>query len=147
MDDLDLRPARAEDAAELNAIMHSSAAYRGRYALILVGCAVTPAYLTTHPTVVAFAGGRIVGFYSLIPDPPELDLMFVVDDAQGNGIGRRLIEHLLDTAAREGLRTIRVVSHPPSEGFYRALGARRVGTVGSVQPAVTWTRPELIFDV
>jgi hypothetical protein len=38
------------------------------------------------------------------------------------------------------------VSHPPSEGFYRSVGAERVG---EIPPAgrVTWSRPHLRLDI
>ncbi|WP_457518213.1 GNAT family N-acetyltransferase [Streptomyces sp. TE33382] len=91
--------------------------------------------------------GRVLGFYSLILSPPELDLMFVADDAQGLGIGRLLVGHLRDEARRAGLSRVRIVSHPPSEGFYRSVGAERVGTLTANPPAVMWDRPELVLPV
>lgn len=62
-------------------------------------------------------------------------------------MGRLLIEHMTATAARFGLREVRVVSHPPAEPFYRRLGAVRVGTVPPSPPGVTWERPELRFPI
>ncbi|MEE1740457.1 GNAT family N-acetyltransferase [Streptomyces sp. BE147] len=91
--------------------------------------------------------GRVLGFYSLILSPPELDLMFVADDAQGLGIGRLLVGHLRGEARRAGLSRVRIVSHPPSEGFYRSVGAERVGTLAANPPAVMWDRPELVLPV
>ncbi|MFJ9212081.1 GNAT family N-acetyltransferase [Streptomyces sp. NPDC102264] len=90
---------------------------------------------------------RLLGFYALVLDPPELDLMFVADVAQGLGIGRRLVEHMTDEARGAGLDAVRVVSHPPAEGFYRSVGARRTGTVAANPPAVMWDRPELEIPI
>lgn len=73
--------------------------------------------------------------------------MFVTDAAQGLGIGRRLVEHMTDEARGAGLDAVRVVSHPPAEGFYRSVGARRTGTVAANPPAVMWDRPELVIPV
>jgi GNAT superfamily N-acetyltransferase len=90
-------------------------------------------------------GGRILGFYALLLAPPELDLLFVADDVQGRGIGRLLIAHMKATARAAGLDEVRVVSHPPAEGFYRGVGASRTGTVRANPPAVMWDRPELVI--
>ncbi|MGW3728445.1 GNAT family N-acetyltransferase [Streptomyces sp. NPDC000851] len=51
---------------------------------------------------------RLLGFCALILDPPELDLAFVADDAQGGGIGRLLMEHMIGQARDAGLASVRV---------------------------------------
>lgn len=73
--------------------------------------------------------------------------MFVADDAQGLGIGRLLIAHLRGEAQLAGLTGVRIVSHPPAEGFYRSVGALRTGTAVANPPAVMWDRPELTLPV
>lgn len=60
--------------------------------------------------------GEIVGCYVPVRDPPELDMLFVSDAAQGQGIGRQLVGHLLGEARKAGPAGVRVVSHPPAEG-------------------------------
>ncbi|SDJ85578.1 GNAT family N-acetyltransferase [Streptomyces indicus] len=143
-----IRRAEAADADALTALMHASRAYRGAYASILQGYRVTPDYVARHRVFLAEdAHGTLLGFYALVCSPPELDLAFVADEAQGRGAGRLLLTHMLDEARAAGLPGVRVVSHPPSEGFYRALGARRTGTLPASPPKVTWERPELWFDL
>jgi GNAT superfamily N-acetyltransferase len=155
-----IRRAVAGDAKRLTRLVRTSRAYEGVYASMVAGYRVGPDYIEAHRVFVAVAadggpgdggaaggGGRVLGFYALLLDRAELDLMFVADDAQGSGIGRRLIAHMLDEARRAGLPGVRVVSHPPSEGFYRSVGAVRTGTVPANPPAVLWDRPELSFPV
>ncbi|MEU9504214.1 GNAT family N-acetyltransferase [Streptomyces sp. NPDC048196] len=143
-----IRRATAADAARLTALVRSSGAYRGRYAPIITGYRVTADYLARHEVFLAAdANDRLLGFYALVLDPPELDLAFVADEAQGLGIGRRLLAHMLRRAAQARLPEVRVVSHPPAEDFYRRLGAQRVGTVPPSPPKITWERPELRFAV
>nr|WP_085983608.1 GNAT family N-acetyltransferase [Saccharothrix espanaensis] len=127
--------------------MHGCSAYSGEYASILHDFRVTAEHVRAHPTFLAGAAGEVLGFYSLITDPAELDMLFVADRAQGAGLGARLVGHLLEQARARGLTTVKVVSHPPAEGFYRRMGARRVGVVPARPPKVTWERPELAFDV
>ncbi|MEU1183723.1 GNAT family N-acetyltransferase [Streptomyces sp. NPDC005820] len=141
-----IRRAVAEDAERLTGMVHASGAYQGQYAPIIVGYRVTAEDVARHEVFLAEDGeGRLLGFYSLWPDVPELDLLFVADDAQGRGIGRLLVEHMLDRARQVGLSDVRVVSHPQAEGFYRSVGAERAGTVPPTPPKVTWERPELWF--
>ncbi|MGA5268347.1 GNAT family N-acetyltransferase [Streptomyces lydicamycinicus] len=152
-----IRRAEGRDAGRLTRLVRSSRAYEGRYSSMVEGYRVGPDYIAAHRVFVAVeeaAGGagpgeqeRVWGFYALLVEPAELDLMFVADQAQGYGIGRRLIAHMRDEARRAGLDRVRVVSHPPAEGFYRSVGARPVGVVRADPPAVMWDRPELAFLV
>ncbi|MGC5345575.1 GNAT family N-acetyltransferase [Streptomyces sp. DT24] len=148
-EDVSVRRATARDTKRLTRLVTASRAYEGPYAPMVAGYRVGPDYVETHRVFVAVdsASHRVLGFYSLILDPPELDLMFVADDAQGLGIGRLLVGHLRDEARRAGLDEVRIVSHPPAEGFYRSVGARRVGTEAADPPAVMWDRPELVLPV
>ncbi|MET9591721.1 GNAT family N-acetyltransferase [Streptomyces sp. NPDC006516] len=142
-----VRRAVARDAKRLTRLVTSSRAYEGPYAPMVAGYRIGPAYIEAHAVHVAVDDERVLGFYALVLSPPELDLMFVADDAQGRGIGRLLIAHLRDEARRAGLAAVRVVAHPPAEGFYLGVGAERTGTVRARPPAVMWDRPELRLTV
>ena len=53
------------------------------------------------------ASGRIVGTVGLIPTAPkvvELRKMYLAADQRGKGLGRRLLQHALDTARKSGYR-------------------------------------------
>ena len=138
-----LRPATTADIPALNALMQASSAYHGAYAPMLQGYAVTPEQIARDRFVVGEMGGRILGFYSLVvAGEPELDLMFVADEAQGSGLGARLFRHMADTARGLGIDAVKIVSNPPAEGFYRRMGAERIGTKRPMG-RVTWTQPIL----
>lgn len=143
-----IRRATEQDAEGLTALVQESSAYQGQYATVISGYRVTPDYIDRHQVFAAVGTtGRLLGFYALVVESAELDLAFVSDDAQGMGVGRLLVEHMIDRAGRAGLTQVRVVSHPPAEQFYRRLGAEPVGTVPPSPPKVTWARPELRFSV
>ncbi|MER5551852.1 GNAT family N-acetyltransferase [Streptomyces sp. NPDC002793] len=143
-----IRRATARDAKRLTRLVTRSRAYEGPYAPMAEGYKVGPDYIEAHEVHVAVDDdGRVLGFYALVLSPPEIDLMFVADDAQGRGVGRLLVGHLLDEARGAGLTAVRVVAHPPAEGFYRSVGAERTGTVAARPPAVMWDRPELTLTV
>jgi GNAT superfamily N-acetyltransferase len=141
-----IRRAVGRDAKRLTRLVRGSGAYEGKYAAAVAGYRVGPDYIEAHRAFVAVGGdgheGRVIGFYSLVLAPPELDLLFVADDAQGRGIGRRLVAHMRSEARAAGLDRVRIVSHRPAEGFYDRVGAVRTGTVRAHPPAVPWDQPE-----
>lgn len=139
-----IRRAHADDASALTALMHASQAYQGRYVAMLQGYAVSAAQIARDEIYVYEENGDIGGFYALTgpADDAELDLLFVADNLQGQGVGARLVAHLRQRAQALGMGALCIVSHPPAEAFYLRMGAVRVG----VRPAsgrVAWDRPEL----
>ncbi|MFE6196008.1 GNAT family N-acetyltransferase [Streptomyces sp. NPDC057838] len=146
-----VRRAVARDAKRLTRLVRGSRAYEGPYASMVAGYRLGPDYIEAHRVFVAVdtddPAHRVLGFYSLVLAPPELDLLFVADGAQQRGIGRLLVQHMKGEARAAGLDRVRVVSHPPAEGFYRSMGARPTGIVIANPPAVAWDRPELEFPI
>ncbi|MEU5045858.1 GNAT family N-acetyltransferase [Streptomyces griseorubiginosus] len=146
-----IRRAVARDAKRLTRLVRGSGAYAGKYAAAVSGYRVGPDYIEAHRTFVAVGadedGGRILGFYSLVLAPPELDLLFVADEAQGRGLGRLLVAHMQSEARAAGLDRVEVVSHVPSQDFYHRVGAVRTGTALANPPAVPWDRPTFEFRI
>ncbi|MEU2114615.1 GNAT family N-acetyltransferase [Streptomyces sp. NPDC016459] len=146
-DDITIRRATADDAKRLTRLVRTSRAYRGDYAAMVDGYRIGGSYIEHHPVFVAVdTTDRVLGFYALLVDEAELDLAFVADSAQGLGIGRLLMTHMTGQAGAAGLRTVRVVSHPPAEEFYLRTGAVRTGTVPPTGH-VHWDRPELRYEI
>ncbi|WP_033308681.1 GNAT family N-acetyltransferase [Streptomyces iakyrus] len=132
-----IRRAVARDAKRLTRLVRGSGAYAGEYAAAVAGYRVGPDYIEAHRVFVAVGaddhGGRVLGFYSLVLAPPELDLL--------------LVAHMQSEARAAGLDRVKVVSHRPAEGFYHRAGAVRIGTALANPPAVPWDRPEFEFRV
>lgn len=146
-----IRRAVARDARRLTRLVRGSGAYEGKYAAAVAGYRVGPDYIEAHRVFVAVGGdehgGLVLGFYSLVLAPPELDLLFVADDVQGHGIGRLLVAHMRSEARAAGLDRVKVVSHGPAADFYHRVGAVRTGTALANPPAVPWDRPEFEFRI
>jgi predicted N-acetyltransferase YhbS len=53
--------------------------------------------------------------------------MWVEPEWIGTGVGRRLWQHAMTTAGNAGFVTLRIGADPGAEGFYRAMGAQRIG--------------------
>ncbi|WP_370355781.1 GNAT family N-acetyltransferase [Catenulispora sp. EB89] len=82
---------------------------------------------------VAETAGRVVAVSTLEGEPPEAELgsLFVDPDMIGKGVGRRLLQHMLETARGIGVRTVVLDADPNAEPFYEARGFIRVGVVPS----------------
>jgi len=128
-----IRPMRASDVARVLEIANSlptaphwnESAYRS---------ALDP--LTT-PRRFAFAavedaGDAPVGFAvaGLLPPQAELEMVAVAAEAQGQGIGRALLERLFSELRQAGIEEVFLesrASNQPALGLYRRLGFRETG--------------------
>jgi len=129
----------------INHLMHSSLAYSGQYAAILDGYEVTVPQLQKDLFYVAIEGKELLGFYSLIKENSELDLLFVADTAQGKGIGKLLFNHLSELMQTLNMETLKIVSHPPALEFYKRMGVQQTGWM-EPKGKVTWKRPILKYS-
>jgi GNAT superfamily N-acetyltransferase len=71
-------------------------------------------------TAVLDRTGRILGTGTLVGD--EIKRVFVAPAVQGRGFGRRIMRHLEEAAARQGIKTVRLDASLPSKPFYERLG-------------------------
>jgi GNAT superfamily N-acetyltransferase len=80
---------------------------------------------------VAVANDSIAGFYT-VEDMSEgvweLDALFVEPARIGTGIGRSLLQHALRLLSECGAVRLVIQGDPNAMDFYRAAGARQVGT-------------------
>ena len=129
-----IRPARPDEAAALSALAVRAKGHWGYDAAFLDACradlAVTPDEIAAGTIVVATRDGAPCGFYQLLVagESAELADLWVDPTAIGGGVGRALWQHAVAAARARGCRELRVQSDPHAEGFYRAMGAERIGT-------------------
>jgi ribosomal protein S18 acetylase RimI-like enzyme len=128
-----LVPAKAEDAGTLTQIA-INAKRRWGYPERWIeswrdALTVQPDFICSHETYTAIVNEQIAGFYALGHKDDRLELlhMWVRPDAMRHGIGRSLFFHALERAKALGFRELEIESDPNAEGFYRRMGARRVG--------------------
>lgn len=74
---------------------------------------------------------QVVGFYKLEDLSKAeiyLDALFIEPDFIGKGVGQSLLEHAKETAKKHGGKTIKIVSDPNAESFYKKMGAITTST-------------------
>jgi fructokinase len=136
-DSIRIRPASAGEAVQLGELALRSKAHWGYDEAFLEACRADltfePGEVLPRRIHVAEQAGRILGFYSLDGTPPdgELGNLWVEPAAIGTGLGRRLWDHVTAQAATLGFTALRIDADPHAEGFYRAMGAVRVGETPS----------------
>jgi GNAT superfamily N-acetyltransferase len=128
-----IRRARTGEAASLSALALRSKAHWGYDAAFLDSVrqilTFSEADLASELVCVLEVGEAPAGMYRLIGRPPQGELadLWLEPRRIGHGFGRELFRHALRTAAEHGFATLVIESDPNAEGFYLAMGARRVG--------------------
>lgn len=133
-----IRPARPDEAEALTELAIRSKGHWGYDAAFLAACRAeltfSPDDLIDAPTFVADGPDGPAGFYRLLvrdDGQAELDDLFVDPACIGHGVGKRLWQHAVAQAAALGCTEMTIQSDPFAEGFYRAMGAERVGELES----------------
>ncbi len=129
-----IRRACPAEAGVLSALALRSKAYWGYDADFLDACrddlTLSPEEIATLPTYVLDGADAPSGYYRLLlrdDGVAELDALFVEPTAMGQGVGRRLWQHAVTTAADLGYSEMVWQSDPQAEGFYLAMGAQPAG--------------------
>lgn len=128
-----IRRARPDEAGSLTALaLRAKAHWPYDDALMAVfrrTIEITAADIAADIVLVHETDGVANGFGVLIATgtDAELDHLWVEPAAIGRGIGRVLFEAFAAAARRAGAARIVLNSDPHAEGFYRRLGAVRIG--------------------
>ncbi len=150
---LNIRKAIEEDASALTEIAHAAKRHWGYpeewIAQWREQLTVTAEYIVRHHVAVAVVDGRAQAFYALRNYMTywELDHFWVHPGHIGRGIGTALFRHVLRRANEDGPDIIQIDSDPNAEGFYRRMGAVRVGHVDGEVSGVDRVLPRLAVKV
>lgn len=126
--------AKPEDAGALTEIAHAAKRHWGyperwieSWRDILT---MRPEFIAANIAYCAVEKDLTVGFYVLTPevDGLHLDHLWILPAVMQRGTGRALFEHAVEQARNSGFSSIKIEADPNAEGFYRRMGAERVGT-------------------
>ena len=133
-----IRRARPSEADNLSELALRSKGHWGYDADFLAACrddlTLSPEDIATSAVYVHDGGDIALGYYRLLLQDDgvaELDALFVEPAAMGHGVGKRLWQHAVATAAELGCSELVLQSDPQAEGFYLAMGAQRAGDLES----------------
>jgi GNAT superfamily N-acetyltransferase len=131
---LQLRPARATERFELEALQLRASTFHPDYREVLLAdpsvIVLPDEQIAQGRVMVAEDGETLRGFAVVLPredGQAELDGLFVEPDRWRGGVGRRLVEWAADYAATLGAERLCVVANPTALDFYRAVGFVQTG--------------------
>lgn len=128
-----IRSATPEEASTLTTIAQEAKRYWGypehwleRWREELT---ISPDFINQNEVYVAESDGVVTGFYALVAkgEAAELDHLWVAPSHIGSGVGKELFLHAMELASRQNLASVEIFSDPNAEGFYKKMGAYRVG--------------------
>jgi GNAT superfamily N-acetyltransferase len=137
MNEVTMRRARPDEAKLLSDLALAAKGSWGYDEDFLESCrgelTFDPADVAQRRIVVAEIDGVVAGFYSVDGRPPvgELGNMWITPSRIGTGLGRVLWQDAMAAAAAAGFERLEIGAEPNAEGFYRRMGAERVGAMPS----------------
>ena len=132
---VEIRRAGPDDAKALSRVAFAAKAHWGYPEVWMErwreGLTISPEFVSQREVYAAFVEGEPVGFYALVGEGPKIELehLWVLPERMGLGLGRALFDHALGRAAALGAEVLGIEADPNAEGFYRRMGARRVGEI------------------
>jgi N-acetylglutamate synthase-like GNAT family acetyltransferase len=115
---------------------------------------ITPEFIIRNETFVATIGEEIVGCCAIVLNDSraedsraELEHMWISPESMGAGVGRALLRHAKDRAAKLEVSALELSADPNSEGFYQRMGATRIGEVRSEIEGQPRVLPRMIIEV
>jgi GNAT superfamily N-acetyltransferase len=150
---MEILRARPSDAEALTRISFAAKRYWGyperwieRWRETLT---ISPEFIRRNETYAAVVERKTVGFYALVGEGREIELehLWVLPEHMGTGVGRALFDHAVRRAASLGAEVVEIESDPNAEGFYRRMGAARVGEINYPIDGQKRTLPLLVVAV
>jgi GNAT superfamily N-acetyltransferase len=135
-----IRRATPDEAPVLHDLTGRSALHWGYEPEFLLwepeAIAVTPEFIRNSETFVMEEGDRLVGYYSLVGELPDLSLdkLFVEPGRIGTGFGKRLWLHAVGMARELGASELTFMADPNAAPFYRAMGAEWLREEDTTRP-------------
>jgi GNAT superfamily N-acetyltransferase len=132
-----LRRARPDEATVLSELALAAKGYWGYDQPFIDSCRAELTFssddVARRHFVVAELNGRVGGFYTVEGQPPvgELCNMWVRPNEIGTGLGRVMWQDAIAAASAAGFEYLEIDAEPNAEGFYRKMGAKRIGETPS----------------
>lgn len=149
---LNIRKASTQDAATLTRIAHDAKRHWGYPEHWIEhwqdDLTISPDFVAANQVYVAESEGELLGFYALVikKEKAELDHLWVAPAHIGTGVGKELFMHAMQSADRQDISAVEILSDPNAAGFYRKMGAHQIGETVSEIEGRSRTLPRLTID-
>ena len=110
---------------------------------------ITPEFIATNEMYVAVNREEILGCCAIAFSESlvELEHMWIRPEHMGNGVGRTLFMYVKERAASLEIPALELSSDPNAEGFYRRMGATRIGEARSEIEGQPRVLPRLMVNL
>ena len=134
---ISIRSAVSIEATLLSQLAMRKKAHWGYSSDLMRSCKAELTYLASDieddniEFYVAEIDTAVVGFYCtrrMQADEYELDALFVEPEQIGSGIGKRLVQHAIETVRQNNGQSLVIQGDPHAEDFYVAAGGELIGT-------------------
>ncbi len=150
---IQIRRARPDEAAALTKIAHLAKRHWGYPENWIEHwrdeLTITPDFIVNNEMYVALAGEEIAGCCALVlrDSQAELEHMWIRPEQMGTGIGRALFHQIVERATQLKAAGLEISSDPNAEGFYKRMGAKRIGEVQSEIEGQPRVLPRMSVDL
>ena len=130
-----IRPATTNDVATLTQIAHDAKRYWGYPEHWIKHwepeLTISSDFVNENDVYVMAGDDEVRGFYALVVrnDKAELEHLWVAPKHIGSGVGKELFVHAMQRAASRNVSEVEISADPNAEGFYKKMGAHRIGDV------------------
>jgi N-acetylglutamate synthase-like GNAT family acetyltransferase len=132
---LRIRRASIDDASALTRIAHDAKRYWGYPEHWIKHwqdeLTISSDFVSDNEVYVLASDDELRGFYALVVrnDKAELEHLWVAPKYIGTGAGKELFLHAMKRAAGRDISEVQISADPNAEGFYKKMGAHRIGDV------------------
>ncbi len=132
---MEIRKAKSNESEMLTQITHAAKRYWNYPERWLVlwkdALTITPDFILKNEVYVAYDQDKILGFYALVAEGGVLALehLWVAPEHIGTGVGRKLFAHGVGRAISLKAKSMDIEADPNAEGFYKRMGAKRIGEI------------------
>ena len=150
--DIQIRRAMPEEAAVLTEIAHAAKRHWGYPENWIEhwqgDLTITRDFISNHEVYVAVTDKEIAGCCALVvkDSQAELEHMWIRPQHMGAGYGKALFVHVMQRAATLSAPAVELSADPNAEGFYKHMGATRIGEVRSEIEGQPRVLPRMTVD-
>jgi len=150
--DIQIRRAMPEEAAVLTEIAHAAKRHWGYPENWIEhwkgDLTITRDFISNHEVYVAVTDKEIAGCCALVvkDSQAELEHMWIRPQYMGAGYGKALFVHVMQRAATLSAPAVELSADPNAEGFYKHMGATRIGEVRSEIEGQPRVLPRMTVD-